>query len=181
MAATSSLRQLRLSGNSLINVNPKKVIVQSDKKLSIHRFARGSTPRDLLTRMQLRKGRRDLGLRTRDNRQLMEEEIGAQMDLDFYLLVNANRFKTRLTVSLNGRGFGCWFEPERVSFEDVMVDVAKQAEVPARQLFSKELFCCGCGRKVCQEEKEEDTQRIPSDCCKVKSLELTDRRLKGHF
>ena len=177
VAAKAALKQLCLTGDSLVTLDPVKVIVKSDKKLSIHRFARGSTHRDVLKRMQLLKGRRDLTLRTRYNQPVTGEIINSQMDLEFYLLACSSRYETRLTVSLNGHGYGCWFEPERVSFSDIMIEVGKQAKMFPRHLFSRSLFCCGCGRRICKEKEE--TQKVPSDCCEVKSLQLTDRRLKG--
>ena len=177
VAAKASLKQLSLTADSLLTLDPVKVIVQSNKKLRIHRFAHGSTARDVLQRIQLLKGRRDLTLRTRYNETLTDEKIHSGMDIEFYLLWSSNRCKTRVSVSLNGHGYGCWFEAERVSFSEIMIEVGKQSHQLPRHLFSRSLFCCGCGRKICKDE--EATQSIPSSCCSVRSLRLTDRKLKS--
>ena len=175
-ATKRSLNLLHLTGDSLITLDPLKVFVSSEKKLRMLRFARGSTHGDVLRRMQQVKGQLDVGLRHRD-RIIMDAEMDQKLDLELYFLMSASRFKTKVMVSLGGKSYGCWFEPQEVSFSDILIDVGKQAGVPPRQLFRRPLFCRGCGRKMSKEEEE--FQAIPANCCRVRSLQLSDRRVKG--
>ena len=126
--------------------------------------------------MKQLKGSLDIGLKTRDW-PIPDEAMSRKLDLEMLFLTSASRYQTKLTVTVNGQWFGCWFEPQQVSFTDIMVSVGKQAEVMPRLLFRKALYCCGCGRKI--SKKEEPHQAIPATCCSVKSLQLTDCRAKG--
>ena len=173
MAAKRSLHQLRLGGETLIALDPSKVVVSCDKKLHIHRFARGSTHLDVLTRMRQLKGCYDLGLK-KGARWIADQQINSRLDLELYLLASQCRYKTKLTVSLDSKSYGCWFEADKVCLKDIFIKVGKQAKVSPRTLFCRQLFCVGCGRKMSQEE--ESFQSVPSDCCRVRSLELTDRK-----
>ena len=168
----STLKDLYLEEDSLMIRDPKKVFVCSDKKVGLYRFSHDSTFGDVRARMQQLKGRLDVGLKTSDG-DIREEEMNRKIDREILFVTYAERYQTKLIVTLGDQWYPCCFEPQQVTFTDVMINVGKQAKVLPRLLFSKPLYCCGCGRKVTQEEEAE--QKIPLGCCKVRSLKLTDR------
>ena len=161
-----------LPEGSLLVTDPKKVFVGKDKKFRLCRFARDATFGDARERVRQMFGQFDVGLKSKAG-DIGEEVMQRQMDREILFVTHAERFKTKLIVTLGDKWYPCCFLPEQVKFSDVMIDVGKQADILPRQLFSKALYCRGCGRKVSQEEEAD--QNIPSGCCKVRSLNLTDR------
>lgn len=84
---------------------------------------------------------------------------------------------TKVTVRRKDRTFSCCFAKAHVTFSEVMIDVGRQAEMSPRLLFAESLFCDGCGRRMSSDE--EAFQSAPAPCCRVRSLELSDRRKKS--
>ena len=98
------------------------------------------------------------------------------LDEDFLHLSSDSEVYTKLAVSLDGKLYDCSFEVQPVSFGDIIVNVGKQCKVSPRHLFSRTLYCSGCGR--CLSKEEEEFQVVPSNCCRARSLKLMDRRVK---
>lgn len=171
------LSDLRLNEESLLIMDPKRVLIESEKKLRIHRFAHGSIYSDIRERIQQRESNLDIGLKTAGNQQITDEMMSRKIDLETLMLTNATRLQTKLSVTVNNRWYSCCFAPRQVSFSDVMADIGKQAKVIPRHLSRRSLYCCGCGRQLSMEE--EPHQTIPAACCSVKSLRLTDRQTRG--
>lgn len=176
--ALSSMTQLRLESDAMIMLDPLKIIIKNEKKLQVHRFPHGSTHGDVLAKIRQQKDCEDVGLKIRGSRAVCEQ-IHSKMDVELYLLESARRFKTKLMVSINNKGYGCWFESDTVRLRDIFIKYGQEANVSPRTLFHRTLFCVGCGRKMTAEE--EQFQAVPSNCCRVRSLQLTDRRGKGEL
>lgn len=171
-----SLRQAYVPGDAFISLDPLKVVVKDAKKLQVHRLPHGATRNDLQAKLQQLKSRRQVVEKLR-RRPIPCEPINSSMDIELFLLTNACRFRTKVTVSFAHESYQCCFEEEKVHLTDILIDIGKKSKVSPRTLFDHKLFCVGCGRKISKEE--EDIQTIPSDCCKTRSLKLTDRKKKG--
>lgn len=181
----SAARDLSLTEQALLVLNPVKLFVRphtapkkfQDRKLRICRFPSTATFADV--RESLRQGRQDIELRRSGahGARIAGDELTKRVRQEVLWLERVDRFQTRLTVQLDGRSYHCSFEAAKVRFTDVVVSVGKQAKLPPRHLFTRPLFCTGCRRRLSKDE--EQFQAVPSDCCRQKSLTLTDCRVKG--
>lgn len=163
------------SEGDLLILNPHKFFIDSDKKLRMYRFPHGSTYADVQTRIQQLKNNFEIRLKHR-GRQILDNTMLDKCDLDVLQLTNASRFQTKSLVSINNRWYACWFEQQQITFTDIMISIGKKIKMMPRHLFNRNLYCCGCGRKL--SITEEPYQVIPAACCRVRSLRLTDRRVK---
>lgn len=175
LPSRSTLGKLCLPVDSLTITDPKKIFVEHKKKLDMCRFPHCATYDDLRMRLQPNKSFQ-IRLRTKDS-DVSDEAMKQRIAREVLYITGPNRFQTKMSVCVNGEDFRCWFEKDRVSLTDVFVECGKKAEVVPRHWFSKTLFCCGCKRQLSLEEEEH--QRIPNNCCRVKSLKLTDRRTRS--
>lgn len=176
LPANYMLNKLGLKENSLLIIAPQKVFINFERKMFMYRFSRGSTFGDVRARMRKWNCNPLIGLKP-GNWQLTDDSMHREIDLEGLLLTISNRFKTKVSVAMNNQWFSCLFESQKTTFSEIMISVGKQAKVIQRHLFKESLFCCGCGRQLSM--TEEPYQAIPADCCKVKSLRLTNRRVRG--
>ena len=171
-----TLSAATLGDEALMTVEPLKIVVKSGKRFRVARLPHRSIIGDIGDRGGKVFGRTDLGLSSKLPFMSLQTLTFLQ-ELDLFLLEHDKHFKTRVAVHLKEGFFPVQFVESEVKFTDIMIAVGKAAKKRARLLFSRPLFCCGCGRRVTQ--SQEKVQSIPSPCCGRRSLELTDRPRRG--
>lgn len=161
LTAKSPLNKFRLTEDTLVITDPKKMVIRSGGKLQIRRSVQKST---------IVKER----TQTEDD-QVDDSPMDQKLDKDIHF----RGPQTKVAVKMNDSHIECSFHQPQVSFNDVILSVGEQLKIPPRHLFSKILYCTGCRRKLSQ--KEEEHQPIPANCCRTKSLQLMDCRTIGNL
>lgn len=172
-----SMGALGANENGLITVAPSKVVLRTKKRFRLHRLPKNSTSSDLFALVQSSSDPSDAVTLTLDNCVVTTADEERPLNLEEMSVIDVSKRETKIEIELLGRRFECGFLQPRVKFTELVVEMARQEELPQRWFFQKALFCRGCGRRVTRDE--EKFQEIPSDCCRVRSLQLSDRRVKG--
>ena len=174
VAAKRRLGRLRVKEGGLTITDPKKVFVAMEKKLALVRLAQRGTFSDVHSVLMKMKGARGGSLMTGGTKIKIEQMSKEVDEGGLFHLSNA----LTVEVTIKGRSFQCPFSSNSVNFSDILLDITKQKKM-ARLLVIKTLFCSGCGRRLNKEE--EPYQAVPSSCCSVRSLNLTDRPGKDQY
>ena len=176
LPARCSPFELQLPQSAVLVVDPDTVFFSLEKRISFRRFPRGATLGDVRAALRQITGCPNESLTTKDG-EAGELEMKQKLEPGAMYRAAPKKIGTEVTVALNDVTYSCSFKQSQVTFSEVMVEIGRQKKILPRPLFNQDLFCCGCGRHICHEEEE--FQVIPAPCCRVKSLQLTDRRMKG--
>ena len=171
-----SMRQLQLPDHAVVHTKTSLTVKLSNGKRKVVEVADLATVADVEAAVSTFEGTTRFMLTSQGRRLKASDRIKTISDGS----CEVDRTGDTVVVHLSDRCVRFSTGQRKLRFTELVRKVAESGRLKVQKLVRTPLACQGCGRRLCLEE--EAFQTVPANCCRVRSLILTDAtppKIKG--